>query len=84
MESLPITIFKYASYANDLDTRSSVTGVMILLGTAPIILYSKHQNTVGSATYGSEIITTRIAIENLIGLRFKIQMMRIKVKTCST
>jgi hypothetical protein len=35
---------------------------------APILWYSKRQNTVESSTFGSEIVAMRIAIEIIEGL----------------
>jgi len=77
VDTVPITVFKDTSHAPCLDTRRSVTGILILLGNAPIFFYSKRQNTVESSTYGSELVAMRIAIENLLGLRYKL-------KKCST
>lgn len=84
VDTVPITVFKDASHATCLDTRRSVTGILILLGNAPIFFYSKRQNTVESSTYGSELVAMRIAIENLLGLRYKLRMMGMDVEKCST
>ena len=50
------------------------------LRRAPIRWYSKRQSTVESATYGSELVATRIAVEGAIDLRYKLRMMGIGVK----
>ena len=77
-------MFKDASHATCLDTRRSVTDIFILLGNAPIFSYSKRQNTVESSTYGSELVAMRIAIENLLGIRYKLRVMGMDVEKCST
>ena len=69
-----------ASHGSDLETRRSVTGYLFVLGRAPIRWYSKRQSTVESATYGSELVATRIAVEGAIDLRYKLRMMGIGVK----
>ena len=84
VDTVPVTVFKDASHLTCLDNRRSVTGILILLGNAPIFFYSKRQNTVESSTYGSELVAMRIAIENLLGLRYKLRMMGMNVEKCST
>jgi len=84
VDTVPLTVFKDASHATCLDTRRIVTGILILLGDAPIFFYSKRQNTVESSTYGSELVAMRVAVENLLGLRYKLRMMGMDVEKCST
>jgi hypothetical protein len=44
---------------------------------APIIWYSKRQNTVESATFGSEFIALKTAIDQVDALRYKLRMFGI-------
>ena len=83
VDTVPLTVFKDASHAACLDTRRSVTWKLILLGNAPIFFHSKRLNTVKSSTYGSELVAMRIAIENLLGLRYKLRMMGMDMEKCS-
>ena len=39
--------------------------MLIFINRAPILWYSKRQNTVGSSTFGSELIALKTAIEML-------------------
>ena len=41
--------------------------------------YSKRQNTVEAATYGSELVALRIAVEQILGMRYKLRMMGVLV-----
>ena len=41
------------------------SGMLIFINRAPILWYSKRQNTVGSSTFGSELIVLKSAIEML-------------------
>ena len=66
---LQVTAMVDASHADDLITRRSVTGYVILIGNAFIKWYSKRQNTVETSTYGSELVAMRIAAEGLLELR---------------
>jgi len=58
-------------------TRRSQTGIILYVNKAPIIWYSKRQNTVESATFGSEFIALKTAIDQIDGLRYKLRMFGI-------
>ena len=53
--SVQINCFVDASHADDKKTRRSQTGILIYCNMAPVIWYSKRQNTVESETFGSEL-----------------------------
>jgi hypothetical protein len=72
-----INCFVDANHAGNQVTRRSHTGVLIFINKAPIVWYSKRQNTVESSTFGSEFVALKIATELLQGLRFKLRMMGI-------
>jgi hypothetical protein len=56
------------------------TGVILYVNRAPIIWYSKRQNTVELSTFGSEFIAMKIAVELIAeGLRYKLWMMGVPV-----
>jgi hypothetical protein len=46
---------------------------------APILWFSKRQNTVETSTFGSEFIAARIAVELIEGLRYKLRMFGIPI-----
>jgi hypothetical protein len=81
---LSLTIYVDASHADCQMTRRSVTGYLIVLGKTPIRWYSKRQNTVESATYGSELVALRIASEAAIDIRYKLRMMGISFEKTTT
>ena len=58
-------------------TRRSQTSIIIFLNRAPILWYSKRQNTVESSTFGLEFVAMKTAIEQIEGLRYKLRMMDI-------
>ena len=76
---MTMTCFVDADHAGCLETRRSHTGVMIFLQKAPIIWYSKRQNTVESSTFGSEFVAMKTAVELITSLRYKLRMMGIPV-----
>ena len=50
-----------------------------MVNRAPIVWFSKRQNTVETSTFGSEFIAMRQAVELIEGLRYKLRMMGIDV-----
>ena len=74
-----ITCFVDANHATNKVTRRSHTGVMIFLNTAPALSFSKRQNTVESATYGSELVAMRIARDLISALRIKLKSFGIPI-----
>ena len=52
----------------------------ILLNNTPILWYSKCQKTVETSTYGSEIVSDRIAVEQIISLRYTLRMLGVHVE----
>ena len=55
-------------------------GVLIYLNRAPIIWYSKKQNSVETSTFGSEFTALKTGIEMIKGLQYKLQMMGIPIE----
>ena len=78
-ESVSMSCFVDADHAGCRVTRRSHTGVLIFVNRAPILWYSKRQNTVEASTFGSEFIAAKVAVEMVEGLRYKLRMMGIQV-----
>ena len=72
-----MSCFVDSNHAGNVVTRRSHTGIMILVNKAPIIWYSKRQNTVEASTFGSEFIAMRLAKEMIVALRHKLRMFGI-------
>jgi hypothetical protein len=49
------------------------------VNNAPLIWYAKKQNIVEAATYGSEFVAARIAVELAEGLLYKLRMFSINI-----
>ena len=69
-----INCFVDADHAGDMVSRRSHTGILIYVNRAPVIWFSKRQNTVETSTFGSEFIAMKIATEMIEGLRYKLRM----------
>ena len=64
----PVTLTSYtdANLYHDIITGRSVTGILHLINKTPFDWYSKKQNTVETATYGSEFTAARLAVDQII------------------
>jgi hypothetical protein len=69
-----MSCFVDADHAGCRVTRRSHTGIVIYLNRAPILWFSKRQNTVESATFGSEFVAMRIAVEMIEGLMMGVEI----------
>ena len=72
-KSVKISCFVDSNHAGNVVTRRSHSGIIIFVNSAPIIAYSKRQNTVESSTFGSEFVAMRIAKELISALRIKLK-----------
>ena len=79
-KAVEFTMFVDASHAANVVTRQSRTGVLIFVNKAPIIWYSKKQNSVETSSFGSEFAALKTGVELLEGLRFKLRMMGVPIQ----
>jgi hypothetical protein len=71
--------FVDADLAGNVVSRRSQTGVLLFVNKAPIMWYSKRQNSVETSTYGSEITAMKTAIEMIEALRYKLRMFGVPI-----
>lgn len=78
---LPVRITAHvdADHAGNKVTRRSQTGFIIFVQSAPIIWFSKKQNTIEASTFGAELVALRICAESLIALRYKLRTFGIAI-----
>ena len=74
-----MNVFVDANHAGNVVTRRSHSGILIFLQNAPIMWYSKRQNTVEGSTFGSELVAMRIARDMIVALRYKLRSFGIPV-----
>ena len=74
-----ITAFIDASNASNKVNRGSHTGFVIFVNMAPIIWYSKRQNTVESSNFSSELIAMKTFMESIVALRYKLRMFGVEI-----
>ena len=69
-----------ANLMHDIVTGKSVTAVLHLLNGTPIDWYSKRQSTVETATYGSEFVAARTAIDQITELRHSLRYLGVPIR----
>jgi len=77
----PVRLSAYVdtNHAGNLKTRRSHTGLLVYMNSAPIIWYSKRQNTVEASSFGSEYIALRICTEMVESLRYKLRCFGVPI-----
>ena len=58
-------------------TGRSVSGILHMMNMTPIDWFTKKQNTVETATYGSEFMAARLATQQIIDLRLTLRYMGV-------
>jgi hypothetical protein len=75
-----LTCYVDANLGHDFVTGKSVTGVLHFINQTPIEWYSKKQPTVETATYGSEYVATKTAIQQIMGLRIYVRYLGVRIE----
>ena len=76
-KSVRLTTYVDANLMHCLLTGRSMTGILHLLNQTPLIWFAKRQPTVETATYGSEFVAARQAVEQVMDLRYSLRMMGV-------
>ena len=74
-----ISAFVHANHAGNVVTCCSHSGILIFIQNTPIIWFSKRQNTVKGATFGSKLVAMRIAKDLIVGLQYKLHMFGVPI-----
>ena len=72
--------FVDANLMHDLLTGRSVTGILHFINQTPFDWFSKKQSTVETATYGSEFVAARTAVEQIIDHRITLRYLGVPIK----
>jgi hypothetical protein len=74
------TTFEDANLCHDLTTGRAAMGILHLVNQTPIEWFSKRQNTVETATYGSEFVAAKTATEQIMDLRYTLRMLGVPLE----
>ena len=69
-----------SDHTGDKVTRRSQTGLLLFVNCAPVVWYSKRQNTVETSTFGSDFIAMKTTVEQIEALRYKLRMFSIPIE----
>jgi hypothetical protein len=73
------TSYVDANLNHDLLTGRSVTGVLHFVNQTPVHWFTKKQPTVETATYGSEFIAAKLAVEQIMAMRLTLRYLGVEV-----
>ena len=81
----PVTTTSYqdANLHHDIITGRSVTAVLHFLNKFPVDWYSKKQATVETATHGSEYVSARTCVDQIVDLRTTLRHLGVPVRDVS-
>ena len=69
-----------ANLHHDLATGKAVTAVLHFLNQTPIDAYTKRQSTVETATYGSEFVAARTAVDQIIDICTTLRYLGVPIR----
>ena len=78
-KSIIVSCFVDSNHAGPVITRRSHSGILIYFQDAPILSFSKRQNTVKSSSFGSEFVALRTAKDMFVALRNKPRMFGVLI-----
>jgi len=74
------TIFVDFDNTADTVTRRSRSGILFYINRAPIVWYSKRQNSIENSTFGSEFNALKVGTDIAKGIRYKLRMMGVPIE----
>ena len=77
--SVCTTTYTDANLLHDQVTGRSATGILHFFNRTPIDSFSKRQNQVESATYGSEFMAARQSVDQIIDLQYTLRMFGVPI-----
>ena len=75
-----MTSYVDANLYHDMLSGRSVTGVLHFLNQTPVEWFSKKQATVETATYGSEFVAAKTAVQQIMGFRQTLRYLGVPIE----
>ena len=76
---LQVTVMCDSDHAHDQKTRRSITGIIVFIGSTPVLWLSKRQGAIATSTYAAEFMALRHGAEEIIHLRYMLQCLGVPV-----
>ena len=80
---LQVSAFSDSDLAHDKVTRRSVTGMVLMAGSTPIIYSAKRQGCISAPTYSAELMAVREATVKVIELHLLMRSLGVAVQSAS-
>ncbi|POM70894.1 Integrase catalytic core protein [Phytophthora palmivora] len=74
---LKVEAFTDAGWGSNIDDRRSVSGIMVMLGNAPVVFKSKFQKTVALSSAEDEYMAVSLCVQEILWLRAMLKDMGI-------
>jgi hypothetical protein len=78
-DELETSVFFDADHAHDIMTRRSISGLIVFVGSTPVLWISRRQGCIATSTYCAEFIAMRTAVEEAISLRYMLRCLGVPV-----
>lgn len=78
-DEMKVNIYFDSDHANDKVSGRSISGVIVFIGGTPIIWRSKRQGSVQTSTYGAELNSMRLAVEEAITIRYMLRSSPLEI-----
>ncbi len=78
-DAFSVKVFCDSDMAHDVKTRRSVSGMIILVGSTPVVYHARRQGSIATSTYTAELMACKGAVEKTIDLRLLMRSLGIKV-----
>jgi hypothetical protein len=72
-----MTVYVDNDHSHNLVTRRSITGILVMLNNTPIRWICKRRKTVETSTYGSELVSSRVAMELILEIRHMLRSLGV-------
>jgi len=79
IQELEISIFTDSDHGHDKITGRSITGILVMVGSTPVIWESKRQSSVQLSTYGAEFVALKRAVSVAEEIRYTLRSMGVRV-----
>jgi hypothetical protein len=76
---LESSVFFDANHAHDHQTWRSITGIIVFVGSTPVLWPSKHQGCIATSTYTAEFVARWSTVEEAILIRYMLHCLGIPV-----
>jgi hypothetical protein len=76
---LETSVFFDADHAHDHQTWCSITGIIVIVGSTPVLWPSKHQGCIATSTFTAEFVMMLSAVEEASLIQYMLHCLGIPV-----